>query len=712
MALVFAALAAIALVMTYPLWVHPTRTLPSDLNDTLLTTWIISWDSQRMLHGLRGLWDAPFFYPYHNSLAFSENLLGIAFFVAPVFWITENPLLTYNVAFVLSFALAGLGMYLLAGTLVKNRAAALVAAVLFAFCPLRMSQVSHIQTVATGWIPITLYALHQYFSTRRARWLSLFVAGYCLQVLSNMYMAYMLALPVAIVIVAGVWRGRDEWRRSVAKFALAGLAIVIVLLPLAVPYYSARAGYRQVRDIVEIDPNGADLRSYLVGKRSVGILHTQPIPVIIDPEKELFPGVVVLALASAVLLRRKGAPSEPDWWLRVYALVALAALVCSFGPTVRVWGHVATRHGPYAWLLKIVPGMDGMRVPSRFAMILNAALVVMAAYGAHALLARLRPSMRPWAAAVIVVVILAEGWVVPLTTLAYNPIGRVEDRAVADWLKPREPGAVLHLPTRGNDFQEMSYQYATLFHGHPIVNGYSGYDSPLQALLRNPNGPMYDFERGDAVVRMLRSIGVRYVVVHVNDYNVTQLSEDEHRQAFNTLRGSGQVVSEKLMMGAYVFELQPWRDEAPPETSGDARVETSDMTVTVSVSEQRRTFLTDHDPETRWIGFQDGSSWLAAEFPQAHDLSRVELLLTNRSLADIPRQLQIDSIDANGSARTLYQATPYPEFIAGFLRNPAYPEIAIHLPHNHTKKLLVRETAAIPGRRWWSVHELKLWERR
>jgi hypothetical protein len=39
---------------------------------------------------------------------------------------------------------------------------------------------------------------------------------------------------------------------------------------------------------------------------------------------------------------------------------------------------------------------------------------------------------------------------------------------------------------------------------------------------------------------------------------------------------------------------------------------------------------------------------------------------------DIPRQLQIDSIDANGSARTLYQATPYPEFIGGFLRNPAY----------------------------------------
>jgi hypothetical protein len=704
--------------MTYPLWVHPTRTLPSDLNDTLLTTWIISWDSQRMLHGMRGLWDAPFFYPYHNSLAFSENLIGIAFFVAPVFWITENPLLTYNVAFVLSFALAGLGMYLLTGALVRNRAAALVAAVLFAFCPLRMSQVSHIQTVATGWIPITLYALHQYFSTRRARWLPLFVAGYCLQVLSNMYMAYMLALPVAVVIVAGLWplwplsREPKQWRRCLAQFALAGLAIAIVLLPLAVPYYSARANYRQVRDIVEIDPNGADLRSYLVGKRSVGVLHTQPIPVIIDPEKELFPGIVVLVLAAAALLRRNGAPEESNWWLRVYAFVALAALVCSFGPTVRVWGHVVTRHGPYGWLLRIVPGMDGMRVPSRFAMIVNAALAVMAAYGAHALLTRLRPSMRPWLVGVAVLAILGEGWVVPLTTFPYNPIGRVEDRAVANWLKTRAPGAVLHLPPRGNDFQEMSYQYATLFHGHPIVNGYSGYDSPLQALFRNANGPLYDFERGDAVVRMLRSIGVRYVVLHINDYNITQLSDDEHRQAFNTLRGSGQLVGENVMMGAYVFELQPWQDEVSTEAIEEAPVDTSELTVTVSGGEQRRGYLTDNNPETRWIGFQDGSSWLAAEFPRAYDLSRVELLLTQRSLVDIPRQLQIDSVDAHGASRTLYQATPYPEFIAGFLRNPAYPDIAIRLPHNQTTKLWIRETATIPGRRWWSVHELKLWRRR
>ena len=123
-----AALFAIAsLVVTLPLAQHPTRTLPSDLVDTLLTTWIISWDADRLRHGLHAVWNAPFYFPYPRTLAFSENLFGVAFLVAPVYWITGNPVLTYNVAFLFSFALAGLGMYLLVRELTGSRGAAAVA---------------------------------------------------------------------------------------------------------------------------------------------------------------------------------------------------------------------------------------------------------------------------------------------------------------------------------------------------------------------------------------------------------------------------------------------------------------------------------------------------------------------------------------------------------------------------------------------------------
>ena len=122
---VAAALFAIAsLVSTLPLARHPTRTLPSDLLDTLLTTWIISWDASRLPHALQGVWNAPIYFPYPRTLAFSENLFGEAFFVAPIYWITGNPVLTYNVAFLFAFTLAGTGMYILVRYLTGSRVAA------------------------------------------------------------------------------------------------------------------------------------------------------------------------------------------------------------------------------------------------------------------------------------------------------------------------------------------------------------------------------------------------------------------------------------------------------------------------------------------------------------------------------------------------------------------------------------------------------------
>jgi hypothetical protein len=90
-------------------------------------------------------------------------------------------------------------------------------------------------------------------------------------------------------------------------------------------------------------------------------------------------------------------------------------------------------------------------------------------------------------------------------------------------------------------------------------------------------------------------------------------------------------------------------------------------------------------------------------------VARVELQLAQRSLMEYPRDLQIDSEDREGHSRTLYRATPYPEFFAGFLRDRSYPSLRIDLAHNDTMILRVRDVATYDS--WWSVHELRLWQR-
>ena len=145
---------ALALAFTWPLVLRFVHHIAADAGDPTLTAWTLAWDADRIRHGLRGIWDAPNFFPYSHTLLYSDHLLGIAIFTAPLQWMTGNPVLVYNAAFVASFAMAGAGMYVLARDLTGRRDAALIAAVIFACQPFRASHLSHLQWLMTGWLPL------------------------------------------------------------------------------------------------------------------------------------------------------------------------------------------------------------------------------------------------------------------------------------------------------------------------------------------------------------------------------------------------------------------------------------------------------------------------------------------------------------------------------------------------------------------------------
>lgn len=311
--------------------------------------------------------------------------------------------------------------------------------------------------------------------------------------------------------------------------------------------------------------------------------------------------------------------------------------------------------------------------------------------------------------AVCLVAIVADGYAVPLTTVRYPGGGRPEDRAVAGWLRDKPAGGVLHLPVLTNDYQEMHYQYATLFHGHPVVNAHSGYDTPLLGMFRDSRSPLIDFDRFPATVRMLRDLGIRYVVVHPDDYSMPTQREIE--PTINGLRNSKYLVREAHVLGAFIFELEP--SPAPPPNAPRTRIDRREFATSTSDAEARLPFAFDGDRDTRWIGAQGNesavSTWIAANFAAPRDVARVELQVAERSLMDVPGDLEVVSTDSQGRSRTLYHETPYAELALGLVRDADYPVIVIDLPPNETTTLTLRATT-IP-RRWWSVHELRMWRR-
>src|SRR5438105_3681354 len=120
---------ALSLLMTWPL----ARNLGTAVcypGDPFINTWILDWDWYATLRQPLHLFEANAFYPAHDSLAFSENLYGIALLLLPLRAFGMGALAAHNVALLLGFAFCGFAAYLL-GRMISGSAWAGVAAGIF-----------------------------------------------------------------------------------------------------------------------------------------------------------------------------------------------------------------------------------------------------------------------------------------------------------------------------------------------------------------------------------------------------------------------------------------------------------------------------------------------------------------------------------------------------------------------------------------------------
>src|SRR5262249_27603088 len=110
---VAALFAILTVAMAAPFSLHAGSRVVSRGTDTDLMVWTIGWDVHAFVTHPLKIFDANIFYPNHNTLAYSENLIGSALLVAPIVWISHNPVLAMNVVVLLAAVLCGVGGYVL-----------------------------------------------------------------------------------------------------------------------------------------------------------------------------------------------------------------------------------------------------------------------------------------------------------------------------------------------------------------------------------------------------------------------------------------------------------------------------------------------------------------------------------------------------------------------------------------------------------------------
>lgn len=507
----------LSLVFTYPLPLHLGSAV-EDRQDALLNVWITAWDGHQLLADPLHLFDANIFYPYPRTLAYSELLLGNALLALPLTAATGNPVLGYNVALLLSFALSALGAYLLVLRLTRSPAAGFLAGLLFAFSSYRLTNLAQAQLLTTQWIPFALLALHDLLDRGRPRQAALFVLFFSLQALSSFYYGLLLALAVAAY---GLWFLAVRRRPLRMRVLVPAIAVTaLVLLPFALPYFRVQAEMGFHRTLADSEPFSATLRQYwMVPARS--LLHGRWLPSDDTPiaggypVDALFPGLVALGLAAVGLLRGRG---RMRWF---FVLLAVVAFLLSLGP--RLYLAPGRPAGldlalPYAWLYALVPGFQALRAPVRFDALVSLALAALAGYGLVAL------SGRRALVALLAGLVLAESLAWPGATAEPVPVGE-EVPPVYRWLaKEADPGPILELPMAfAPGGPQLEYQYLSTYHWRTTPDGYSGFLPPEHGQVA------YEMERfpAERSVSLLQALGVRYVVLHAGRYGSEHWTEIE-----------------------------------------------------------------------------------------------------------------------------------------------------------------------------------------
>jgi hypothetical protein len=446
-------LLAVALLLPAQ-WRHMDRV--PDLGDPLFSMWRMGWVHLQLGGDPRPLFDANIFHPDTLTLTLSDSMLLPSAAASPMLSWGVAPVVAYNLLFLSGFFLSGLTAYLLVRRLTGSARAAFIGGLLYAFYPYRYEHYSHLELQMTQWMPLALLCLHRFLESFRLR--DMLLAALCVvaQLYSSMYYGVFFVFYAAAALAALLAVSRPPWRRVLGPAAVAGVLAIALAVPLARPYVAAQA-MKGERQPWVVDYYSADLSDYLRPHPRLALYGGRLLPDI-HPERALFPGASPLVL-SAVGLALPLGPVR-----LAYAASLLVGFDLSRGMHGLLYRHF------YDWF----PPLRGMRVPSRFSVILGISLVVLGAYGARRLLDRVRSRVAGHAvfAALVAAVLfdlhpsldLMPIW--PEPPPIYQTLAGRTDVVLAEF--PFE----FDLP-RGTN--ELPFMYFSIWHGLPMVNGYSGF---------------------------------------------------------------------------------------------------------------------------------------------------------------------------------------------------------------------------------------------
>lgn len=460
----------------------PGRWIPGDSGDTALVHYFLEHGNQ-WLHGAdagRSFWDAPFFYPHPNSMAYSEVLLGLLPFYAVWRVLGAGFGGAYQLWFASLAILNFVIMYLfLRKVIVVRELPSALGAYLFAFGSSRLNQIAHSQLWAEFYVVLAVWFLIRFLQLKTSEprgravlWLSLAGAATALQLISGFYFGWFLCFTLLVGLVLGLVQGhtRRELLQRARRFwpALAVAAAVFLgLSGSCLVHYRAAATELKASDFGARGLIMPTLGSWIyAGDRSLLYGWMRHIPQVsrLDYFWERANGIGVitgiLVLAGAILWRRRPIIRIMLW---ITAIILVITFTIPGGWTL--WTYVAAP----------IPGATAIRAVTRWGLFLLFPFAVGLACCLDEVYGR-----RGWAEVALLGLMVMLEQAVQIQHYDFRAFEH-EARQYASQLKSACGDFLISGPSGGprpGVYMQVISMWTQIFSGIPTLNGYSGGQPP------------------------------------------------------------------------------------------------------------------------------------------------------------------------------------------------------------------------------------------
>jgi hypothetical protein len=299
------------------------------------------------------LFHANIYHPASLSLATTEHLLGALPLYLPLALCSRNPVFAHQATLLLTFACAFLAELALVRDWTGSWPAAILAGILFAFSPVRASNLGALHIEGNFYLPLIALCAHRAVADPKPRWPVLLAIVLGLQGLYSFQVGYVAFVATAVLsatVLVFDPAARRHWLRLILPVAGATLPVAISALP-----------YLATRDFGVVPIQSLDfLRAWSAQLGETGVTTF----------------TLLLAALGVPFWRWGLRRAVTQAWPVALVATAVSVNLLALGPELTIAGH--TFRGPYTLLWSIVPGFSSVRFPLRFLSIVTMPVAALA----------------------------------------------------------------------------------------------------------------------------------------------------------------------------------------------------------------------------------------------------------------------------------------------------------------------------------------------